>query len=116
VTAHHFAVALEPVSQLVKAVAAGQSPGKVTRAMLDEMNAQHAKDHANCTKAETINLLEKGAVSTAAVIRGLSDDQLAKSGTVLTDAPAMTAEQLIVAALLNHIDEHFGSIRKTVGR
>jgi hypothetical protein len=27
----------------------------------------------------------------------------------------MTAEQVIVAALLVHIDEHYGSIRKTVG-
>jgi hypothetical protein len=34
---------------------------------------------------------------------------------VLTGVPPMTAEQLITLALLNHIDEHFGSIRKTVG-
>jgi hypothetical protein len=27
----------------------------------------------------------------------------------------MTAEQLITGGLLTHIDEHFGSIRKTVG-
>jgi hypothetical protein len=49
------------------------------------------------------------------VVRGLSDDQLAKSGRVLTDAPPMTAEQLITGALIAQIDEHFGSIRKTVG-
>src|SRR5947208_11232338 len=29
-------------------------------------------------------------------VRGLNDDQLAKSGTVFTDAPPMTAEQLII--------------------
>ena len=49
------------------------------------------------------------------MLRGLSDDQLAKSGTVISDAPPMTAEQLIMRALLSHIDEHIGSIRKTVG-
>jgi hypothetical protein len=52
----------------------------------------------------------------AATIRALSDDQLVISGTVLTDVPPMTTEQLIANGLLNHIDEHFGSIRRTVGR
>jgi hypothetical protein len=116
VTAHHLAGALEPVSRMVGAVAAGQPLGEFTPDMLDRMNAQHAKDHASCTKAETIALLEGGAAAAIAVIRGLSDDQLAKSGMVFTGLPPMTVEQLITAGLLNHIDEHFGSIRRTVGR
>jgi hypothetical protein len=29
--------------------------------------------------------------------------------------PAMTAEDMVKRALLGHIDEHFGSIRKTIG-
>ncbi|MGH7415714.1 MAG: DinB family protein [Candidatus Rokuibacteriota bacterium] len=115
VTAHHFAGALEPISHMVKAVAAGQSLGAFSLDMLDEMNAQHAKDHADCTKPETIALHQKGVAVAAATIRGLSDDQLARSAALMTGAPPMTAEQLIIGALLDHIDEHFGSIRKTVG-
>jgi hypothetical protein len=114
VTAHHLAGAFEPVSDLVAAVVAGLS-GTLTSAMLDEINARHAKEHAHCTKAETIELLQRGATLAAAMIRGLSDDQLARSGTALVDAPPMTAEQLITRGLLSHIDEHFGSIRQTVG-
>jgi hypothetical protein len=83
--------------------------------MLDGLNAQHAKEHADCTRAETLALFRKGAATASAVVRGLSDDQLAKSGTVFTDAPPMTAEQLITLGLVGHIDEHMGSIRKTVG-
>jgi hypothetical protein len=79
------------------------------------MNARHAQEHANCTKAETIALLKRGAVTAAAVVRGLTDDQLATSAIVFTDAPPMTAEQLITSGLISHIDAHFGSIRKTVG-
>ena len=115
VTAHHLAGAFEPVAGIVSAVVSGQSVGNFTRAMLDEMNAKHAKDHAHCTKAETIALLDKGAAAAATVVRGLSDDQLVKSGTVFTDVPPMTAEQLIDRGLISHIDEHVGSIRKTVG-
>ena len=115
VTAHHLAGALEPISGMIKAIVAGQPLGNFTGDLLDEMNAQHARDYANCTKAETIELHRKGVAAAAATIRGLSDDQLAKSGTVFTGMPPMTAEQLIISGLLDHTDEHFGSIRRTVG-
>jgi hypothetical protein len=116
VTAHHLASALEPVARLVAAIAAGQSPGRFTRAAIDELNARHAAEHATCTRAETIALLKVGAAAAAGVVRGLTDEQLAKSGRVFTDAPPMTAEQLVTSGLRDHIDEHVGSIRRAVGR
>jgi hypothetical protein len=48
-------------------------------------------------------------------VRGQHDEQLATNGTVFTDAPPMTAEQLIISGLIGHIEAHVGSIRKTVG-
>lgn len=113
VTAHHIAGVLEPISVMVEMLLAGRS-GNFTARMIDEMNARHAKDHADSTKAETIALLQAGATVAAGVVRGLTDDQLAKSGTVMIDMPPMTVEQLIVGGLIAHLDEHFGSIRKTV--
>jgi hypothetical protein len=116
VTAHHLAGGLEAVAGLVTGiVSGGPSRGTFTRAMLDERNAEHAKEHADCTRAETLALFRKGAATALAVVRGLNDDQLAKSGAVFSDAPPMTAEQLIMLGLVGHIDEHMGSIRKTVG-
>jgi PhnB protein len=115
VTAHHLAGVLEPVSSMVKAMAAGQ-PLKFRLDTVDEMNAKHAKDHANCTKAETVELLRKGAAVAAAVVRALSDEDLARSGPLAPGAPPMTVEELIAGGLLGHIDDHFGSIRKTVGQ
>lgn len=116
VTAHHLAGAFEPVAGIITGIVSGKLPGGFSRTMLDEMNARHAREHATCTKAETIALLKKGAPMAAAVVRGLSDDQLAKSGAVFTDAPPMTAEQIVMGGLITHIDEHLGSIRKTVGK
>jgi Mycothiol maleylpyruvate isomerase N-terminal domain len=116
VTAHHVAGSHEGIANIIKAVVAGQSLGNFTMDMLHEMNAKHAKDYADCSKAETIELHKNGAAAAAAVVRGLSDDQLVRSGIVLAGAPAMTAEQVITGILINHIDDHFGSIRKTIGR
>ena len=115
VTAHHLATVLEPVSSMIGAVVAGQAPGNLTMARFDEMNARHAREFADCTRAETIALHRKGSATAAATIRGLSDAELSTSGTVLQDMPPMSAEQLIAGALLGHIDQHYGSIRKTVG-
>jgi len=116
VTAHHLAGALEAVAGRVTGIVSGApSRGEFTRAMLDEMNARHAKEHAGCTRAETLALFEKGAATASAVLRGLNDDQLGKSGTVFSDVPPITAEQLITLGLLRHMDDHMGSIRKTVG-
>jgi DinB superfamily len=116
VTAHHLASAFEPVSNIITAIVSGRPWGNFTRAMLDEMNAKHAREHAHCTKAETIALYQEKAQAAAKVVRGFSDGDLAKSGTVFTDVPPMTAEQMVQGGLLGHIDEHIGSIRKTVGR
>ena len=114
-TAHHLAGALNRVPSLITAIVAGQTPGGFSRTMLNEMNAQHANEYANCSKAETSALLEKGAATAAATVRALSDEQLAKRGAVFTDAPPLSAEEVVMGALIIHIDEHFGSIRKTVG-
>jgi uncharacterized damage-inducible protein DinB len=115
VTAHHIARSYEPVTHIIKTIAAGQAMPHFTPQMLDEMNAQHAKEFAACTKPETIALIKQGAAAAAVAVRGLSDTELAKSGTVFTGMPPMTAEEMVKRALLDHIDEHFGSIRKAIG-
>jgi hypothetical protein len=49
-------------------------------------------------------------------VRALSDAELAKTGTVFAGMPPMSAEDMVKRALLGHFDEHFGSIRKAIGR
>jgi len=114
-TAHHVAGSHEQIANIIKVVAAGQSVPGFTMEMLNASNDQHAKDFAAVSKADTIALHKKGAAAAAAAVRALDDGQLGKSGTVLAGMPAMSAEQVISGILINHIDDHFGSIKKTVG-
>ncbi len=116
VVAHHVAMGHEAIGNIVKTVAAGQPMPHFTMDMLHEMNAKHAVEHARCTKAETLALHRKNAAGAASILRGLSDEQLGKSGTVLAGMPPMTVEQIVSGILISHIDEHFGSIRATAGR
>jgi hypothetical protein len=115
VVAHHIAGSHEGIAGIIKTVAAGQSIPGFTMDALHAMNAKHAQDFASCTKADTVALHKKNAAAAAAVVRGLSDADLARSGTVLTGMPAMTVEQIVSNILINHVDDHYRSIRTAVG-
>ena len=115
-TAHHLFSAYDRVPDIAKGLAAGQSPANFSTKVLDQMNAQHAKDFAACGKADVMALHRTASAKAASVIRGLSDEQLGKSGVIFQDAPPFTVEQLVTRALIAHTDEHMGSIRSTVGK
>jgi uncharacterized damage-inducible protein DinB len=115
VTAHHLAGGHEGILGIVKTIASGQSISNFTMAILDEMNAKHAREQSGCTKAETLALHEKGSAAAAAAVRALSDAELDRSGTVLTGMPPLTTQQVIEGILIKHVTDHLGSIRQTVG-
>jgi Mycothiol maleylpyruvate isomerase N-terminal domain len=116
VVAHHVAGGHEGIAGIIKTVAGGQSIPNFTLDALHEMNAKHAHEFANVGKAETIALHKKNAAAAAAVVRGLSDADLDRSGTVLSGMPAMSVEQIVTNILINHVDEHVRNIRTAVGK
>jgi len=115
VVAHHIAVSHEVIGGLIKTLADGKPGPNIPMDALHAMNAKHAQEHANCTKADTLALHRKNVASTAALVRGLDDAAFGRSGTVIAGAPAMSTEQLAGGLLCKHVDEHLGSIRATVG-
>ena len=116
VVAHHVAQGHAGIMGILQAVAKGQSMPNVTMDMIHDMNAKHAKEHANTTKVVTLELLQTNGAKAAEAVRGLSNADLDRSGTVLTGMPPMSAAQVIERILINHVNEHMGSIRATVER
>jgi hypothetical protein len=55
-----------------------------------------------------------GSMRLTAVVRGLSGEHLARGGTVFVGLPPVSAGQLVICGFVNHIDEHFGGIRRTI--
>jgi uncharacterized damage-inducible protein DinB len=113
VVAHHVAESHAGIARIIQTVAAGQPLPQITTEMIDERNAQHARQHANCTKEETLELLRKNGASAVAAVRGLSDEQLQRSGTLR--AGPMTAEQVVERILIGHAQGHLASIRAAIG-
>ena len=115
VTAHHIASSHQGIGGIMKALADGKGGPNIPMDALHQMNAQHAKDFASCTKAETLALHQKNAAAAASLLRSIDDAAFDKTGAVFNGAPAMSAAQL-AGVLCSHIDEHLGSIKATVGR
>ncbi len=115
VTVHHVAQSHMGIAGLVKSVASGQHKATMTMDDIHAGNAKHAQEFANVGKTETIALHKKNAAEAAAIVRGLDDAALARSAPALSGMPPMSAEQAVVGILINHIDDHLGSIKKTIG-
>ena len=114
VVAHHVAGGCAVIAGLAQKVAKGEALPGLTMDMIHDMNAKHAKEHANVTKADTLALFKTNAASASGTVRALSDGELDRSATLLGGTP-MTAAQVIEGILINHVNEHLGSIRATVG-
>jgi len=115
VVAHHIATGHAGIAGLMKAIADGKLESPIPMDTLHAMNAKHAQDFANCTKAETIALLKQNAATAATTLRGISDADYERSGVLLQGLPAMSAADVATKILCGHVDEHLGSIRATVG-
>ncbi len=114
VAAHHAASSYGPTSQLVGAIAKGGQLPPITREMLDGGNAQHAKEFAGCSKSDTAALARKEGAAAAAMMRGLSDEELARTASFPLAGPEpVSAAQLAEFLVVGHPTGHMESIRAT---
>ena len=87
----------------------------LTQEMLDAGNAEHARQSAGCTKQETVDLLRRGGREAAAILRGLSDEQLDNGAELpLLGGRRMSAAEIVELALIGHPTGHLESIRAAV--
>ena len=114
VIAHHVAQSHMGIAGLIKSVASGQHKASISMDDINAGNAKHAHDFASIGRAETVALHKKNAAEAAAIVRGLDDASLGRSASALKGMPPMTAEQAVVGILIGHVDDHLGSIRKTL--
>jgi len=112
VLVHHVASVLPGELSMIQTVASGQPVTGITPELLDQMNARHAEDYADCSREETLDLLRGNSALVVDAIRGLSDAELDRAASVSLhrDAP-LTAQYLVEDHPLCHTYLHLASIR-----
>ena len=108
--AFHAAAAIGEITKTVKGMADGEQFPKWTMEAIDADNAVQAKEHAGCTRAQTIDLIKKSAPAATDMVRSLSDAQLDRKVQLLESMPEMTVEALIQMALVGHAAYHLQTI------
>jgi transposase len=112
VVAHHIA-ARSGILGLEGIVSGNPSLLHMDLSNIDAWNAREAREFADCTKEETLDLLRHISSRVEQLVAGLTDDQLKARGEVLARGP-VTTDQWIVVMMLTHVRSHHESIIQTV--
>jgi hypothetical protein len=113
--AHHVAWGYRVEMVPFHRMALGESPEPWTLRELEVVNAELGPEYAECDRHETLVLLNQTATETAALIRSLTDQQLARRGTYIYEMGEDSVENLIQRILPGHIEMHSRSIRDSLG-
>jgi DinB superfamily len=117
VIVHHVASMYPIEIDAARAVASGKAVTDVTWDVVAELNAKHAREHAEVTKAAALELLLQNSREAAAAVRAFTDDELDQTAPFsLSFGAPVTAQFVIEDHALRHSWHHLARIRKALGR
>jgi ubiquinone/menaquinone biosynthesis C-methylase UbiE len=117
VIVHHVASVYPVEIDLARAIAAGKAVTEVTREVVAELNASHAREQTEVTKAAALELLRRNSRQAAAAVRAFTDYELDRAAPFsLSFGAPVTAQFVIEDHALRHSWHHLARIRAAVGR
>ena len=115
VVVHHVAAVYPVEIELARAVAEGKRISEVTWEVVAELNAKHAGEQSEVTKAAALELLRKNSVEAAAAVRAFTDEELDTAAPFsLSYGAPVTAQFVIEDHALRHSWHHLARIRKAL--
>ena len=115
VVVHHVASTYPLEIELAQLLAAGNPITEATMEVVDEMNANHARENSLVGKHEAIDLLKSNSKVAADSVRKFTDTDLENSALVSLNANApLTAQFFIEDHALRHSFHHLEKIRLTL--
>ena len=117
VIVHHVASMYPIEIDAARAIAGGKAVTDVTWGVVAEINAKHAQEQVEVTKAEALELLRRNSRQAADAVRGFTDDELDQAAPFsLSFGAPMTAQFVIEDHALRHSWYHLARIRTVLGR
>lgn len=114
---NHVALVYPIEIDLARAVAGGNAVTDVTWPVVAELNANHAREHAQVTKAGALDLLRKNSRAAADAVRAFSDEELDRSAPFsLSFGAPVTAQFVLEDHAVRHSWHHLFRIRAALGR
>lgn len=109
--AYHVALVEGRTADLIRAIVAGHPIPPLTMEIIEERNAQDAREHAGCTHEETLALLRQNGRQAAEVLGGLSDEQLQRTTAGPLFGRSWTTAEVAEAVVLGHLQGHLADFQ-----
>jgi hypothetical protein len=115
VIVHHVASVYPVEIHLAQVLAGGTPVTDVVWDTIHEMNAGHAKEYAQVSKADAIDLLRRNSANASAAIRAFTDQQLDTASLVsLYDGAPLTCQFMLEDHAVRHSYHHLAVIRRSL--
>lgn len=117
VAVHHVASVYPIEVELALTIASGKAVTEVTWDAVAAMNAGHAREHAEVTKAEALALLVQNSRAAAVAVRRFTDAELDRAAPFsLSFGAPVTAQFVLEDHAVRHSWHHLARIRTALGR
>lgn len=117
VIVNHVASVYPVEIEVARTIAGGKAVTEVTWEAVADMNAQHAREQTDVTKADTLELLRRNSREAAAAVREFTDEELDQAAPFsLSFGAPVSAQFVIEDHALRHSWHHLARIRKAVGK
>jgi hypothetical protein len=114
---HHVASMYPIEIDVAQAIASGKAVTDVSWDVVAELNAKHAHQHAEETKATALELLRRNSREAANVVRAFTDEELDRAAPFsLSFGAPVTTQFIIEDHALRHSWHHLARIRRALGR
>jgi DinB superfamily len=117
VIVHHVASMYPIEIDVARAIASGKAVADVTWDVVAELNAKHALEHAEVTKAAALELLRRNSHEAANAVRAFTDEELVRAAPFsLSFGAPVTAQFVIEDHALRHSWHHLAPMRTALSR
>ena len=114
---NHVALVYPIEVDLARAIGGGNAVTEVTWQVVAELNAGHAREHAQVTKAGALELLRTNSRQAAESVRAFSDEELDQAAAFsLSFGAPVTAQFVIEDHAVRHSWHHLARIRTALAR
>jgi len=116
VTAYHLGDGHFAIYKLLEMIIEGQELPQLTMDQINAGSKRNAQTHMDCTRADALEKLRQNGAAFASFVAGLSDDDLARQGSMPAFGGAVSVAQVIDYVVFQSGREHFDSMKAAVGR
>ena len=115
-TARHLGAGHFAISGMLGMIVKGEELPQLTMDQVNAMSKKSAQKHADCTKAEALEMLRKNGAELAAYVSGLTEDDLGRKGSMPAFGGEVTTEKIIDYIVFQSAAQHFDSMKTAVGK